>query len=221
MAGPARRGDGGLQHLGEVQSEGRVRPTVGVEAERGSGCQRAEENCEWEGAEGARLLARTGKGRTGGNTRRTADGRRTKNRDVGWTVEIEGRQNGRTAERQTTLTFLISSIDSGSSSRPPARVRLLAATARLLTLAPSRLSPVRWHTSQSLAPINGLVCLPRARTSQHPHRMPLLILLALLLLLRPSHSLLSDIIDCVIFVVLDFPSNYFDSTWTFRFGFRS
>jgi hypothetical protein len=57
---------------------------------------RAEENDEREGADGARLLARTGKGRT-------ADGRRTINMDVGWTVE--------TAERQTTLTFLISSID--------------------------------------------------------------------------------------------------------------
>jgi hypothetical protein len=40
-----------------------------------------------------------------------ADGRRTKNSDMGWTVEIEGWQNGRTAGRQTTLTFLISSID--------------------------------------------------------------------------------------------------------------
>ena len=40
-----------------------------------------------------------------------ADGRRTKNSDVGWTVEIEGWQNGRTAGRQTTLTFLISSIE--------------------------------------------------------------------------------------------------------------
>jgi hypothetical protein len=29
-----------------------------------------------------------------------ADGRRTKNSDVGWTVEIEGRQNDRTTERQ-------------------------------------------------------------------------------------------------------------------------
>jgi ribonuclease HI len=41
-----------------------------------------------------------------------ADGRRTKNSDVGWTVKIEGWQNGRTTGRQTTLTFLlISSID--------------------------------------------------------------------------------------------------------------
>jgi hypothetical protein len=47
------------------------------------------------GAEGARLLARTGKGRTGSDAR-TVGGRRTKNMDVGWTVEIEGRQNGRT-----------------------------------------------------------------------------------------------------------------------------
>jgi hypothetical protein len=91
MAGPARRGDG-LQRLGKVQSEGEGAPD-------GGGRERLpawEENCEWEGAEGARLLAWTGKGRTGGDARRTADGRRTKNRDVGWTVEIERRQNGRT-----------------------------------------------------------------------------------------------------------------------------
>jgi hypothetical protein len=62
MAGPARRGDGGLQRLGEVQSEGDGAPTTQVEAEGGSGCQRAE-NCEREGGEGARwLLARTGRG---------------------------------------------------------------------------------------------------------------------------------------------------------------
>ena len=82
--------------LGRSRERGRVRPTAKVEAEGGSGCQRAEVNCEREGAEGARLLARTGKGRTGGNARTMADGRRTKNRDAGWTVEIEGRQNGRT-----------------------------------------------------------------------------------------------------------------------------
>jgi hypothetical protein len=63
------------------------------------------------GAEGARLLVRTRKGRTRGDARRTTDGRHTKNRDVGWTVQIEGRQNGRTQWRQTTLTFLTSSID--------------------------------------------------------------------------------------------------------------
>jgi hypothetical protein len=81
--------------LGRSRARGRVRPTAEVEAEGGSGCQRAEENCEWEGAEGARLVTWTGKGRTRGDARRTADGRRTKNSDVGWTVEIEGRQNGR------------------------------------------------------------------------------------------------------------------------------
>ena len=71
-----------------------------VEAERGSGCQRAEENCEREGAEGARLLARTGAGRLTDAARKTGtcDGR----------LRL---QDGRTAERQTTLTFLISSID--------------------------------------------------------------------------------------------------------------
>jgi hypothetical protein len=95
MAGPARRGDG-LQRLGKVQSEGE-----GAVASGGRERLPAwEENCEREGAEGARLLARTGKGRTGGDARRMADGRRTKNRDVGWTVEIEGRQNGRTTERK-------------------------------------------------------------------------------------------------------------------------
>jgi hypothetical protein len=77
--------------LGRSRARGRVRPTV----EGGSGCQRAEENCEREGAEGARLLARTGKGQTGGDARRMADGQHTKIMDVGWTVEIEGRQNGR------------------------------------------------------------------------------------------------------------------------------
>jgi hypothetical protein len=85
--------------LGRSRARGRVRPTVQVEAEGGGGCQRAE-NYEREGAEGARLLARTGKGRTGGDARRTADGRHTKNRDVGWTVEIEGRQNSRTTEHK-------------------------------------------------------------------------------------------------------------------------
>jgi hypothetical protein len=49
-----------------------------------------------ERAEGARLLARMGKGRMGVEARRTADRRRTKNIDVGWTVEIKGWQNGRT-----------------------------------------------------------------------------------------------------------------------------
>jgi hypothetical protein len=73
--------------LGRSRARGRVRAT----AEGGSSCQRAEENGEREGADGARLLAQTGKGRT-------ADGRRMINRDVGWTVEIEGRQNGRTAD---------------------------------------------------------------------------------------------------------------------------
>jgi hypothetical protein len=82
--------------LGRSRARGRVHPTVKVEAKGGSGCQRAEENCEREGAEGARLLAWTGKGRMGGDARRMADGRRTKNVDVGWTVEIERWQNGRT-----------------------------------------------------------------------------------------------------------------------------
>jgi hypothetical protein len=73
MAGPTRRGDGGLQRLGEVQSEGEGAPMTEVEAEGGSGCQRAE-NCEREGGEGARwLLARTGKGR---RTRLTDDARK-------------------------------------------------------------------------------------------------------------------------------------------------
>jgi hypothetical protein len=57
---------------------------VHATAKGGSSCQRAEENDEREGADGARLLARTGKGRT-------ADGQHTIIRDVGWTVEIEGR----------------------------------------------------------------------------------------------------------------------------------
>jgi hypothetical protein len=73
--------------LERSRARGRVRAT----AEGGSSCERAEETDEREGADGARLLARTGKGRT-------ADGRRTINRDVGWTVEIEGWQNGRTAD---------------------------------------------------------------------------------------------------------------------------
>jgi hypothetical protein len=68
--------------LERSRARGRVRATV----EGGSSCQRAEETDEREGAD--RLLARTGKGRT-------ADRRRTINRDVGWTVEIEGRQNER------------------------------------------------------------------------------------------------------------------------------
>jgi hypothetical protein len=62
--------------LGRSRARGRVRPTVEVEAEGGSGCQRAE-NCEQEGVEGATLLARMGKGWMGGDARRTADGRRT------------------------------------------------------------------------------------------------------------------------------------------------
>jgi hypothetical protein len=70
--------------FGRSRARGRVRAT----AEGGSSCQRAEENDEREGADGARLLARTGKGRT-------ADRRHTINRDVGWTVEIKGRQNDR------------------------------------------------------------------------------------------------------------------------------
>jgi hypothetical protein len=80
-----------------------VRPTTEVEAEGGSGWQRAE-NCEREGGEGARwLLARTGKGR---RTRLTDDARKTVMWDGRWRLK-----DGRTAERQTTLTFLISSID--------------------------------------------------------------------------------------------------------------
>jgi hypothetical protein len=63
--------------LGRSRARGRVRPTVEVEAKGGSGCQRAEENCEREGAEGARLLARTGKGRTGGDGRLMDDARKT------------------------------------------------------------------------------------------------------------------------------------------------
>jgi hypothetical protein len=69
-----------------------------VEAEGGSGCQHAE-NCKREGGEGARwLLARTGKGR---RTRLTDDARKTVMWDGRW----------RTTGRQTTLTFLINSIE--------------------------------------------------------------------------------------------------------------
>jgi hypothetical protein len=62
-----------------------------VEAERGSGCQRAE-NREREGAEGGSR----GRGRGGREATRTADGRRTKT----WTWDGRWRsRDGRTAER--------------------------------------------------------------------------------------------------------------------------
>jgi hypothetical protein len=74
-----------------------VRSTAKVEAEGGSGCQRAEENCEREGPEGSRLLARTGKGRMGGDARRwlTDDARKTWMWDERWRL-----RDGRTAERK-------------------------------------------------------------------------------------------------------------------------
>jgi hypothetical protein len=58
-----------------------------VEAERESGCQHAEENCERERADGARLLARTGAGRL------TDDARKTGTWDGRWRL-----RDGRTAD---------------------------------------------------------------------------------------------------------------------------
>jgi hypothetical protein len=82
MAGLARRGDGGLQYLGEVQSEGRVRPTVEVEAERGSGCQRANGRGQRE------LGCSRGRGRGGREAthagRLTDDARKTGTWDGRW-----------------------------------------------------------------------------------------------------------------------------------------
>jgi hypothetical protein len=71
-----------------------------VEAERGSGCQRAE-NCEREGQREARV---DGEGADGRRRGRLTDDAQKHGRGM------DGGDRG-TAERQTTLTFLISSID--------------------------------------------------------------------------------------------------------------
>jgi hypothetical protein len=96
-------GDGGSSEawersLGEVQSEGEGAPDGGG----GGGGRERLPACggELRTGGGRGSFARTGKGQTGGDARTTADGRRTQNSDVGWTVEIEDRQNGRTAERK-------------------------------------------------------------------------------------------------------------------------